>query len=317
VPPVLKKEGPVKVAFISLSTCGGCLAVLLEEQDELTKLLNRTNISYCPRLMDHDKISEVEVAIVDGVVRVEEDEEKLREARRKSRYMVTWGTCATFGGIPAMANQYDLEELIEESYGQALDPFAYYLSGAKGVDPSTYQEKDLALLRRAGKLDDLVKVDYYLPGCPPQLSLLTHVIKELRGESQVARHRKIVCAECGRKPPKIRVEDFWVLPRSEWAASHCFSSGGSLCMGFVTKGGCGAVCPRNGLGCWGCRGPSEAVQKKIGRGDTFQQVVLSALSRRCRLAENKIKPAVRTVQRRGKSALSFDPSFMSVRTSLR
>jgi hypothetical protein len=127
LPPPLKKKGPINTAIVSLSTCGGCPAVLLEDQKDLIKLLKKMNITYCPMLIDEVEFGEVEVSIVDGAVRCKEDVEKLMEARNKSRYLVAWGTCATFGGIPAFANQYELEELIEDSYGKTHDPFAYYL----------------------------------------------------------------------------------------------------------------------------------------------------------------------------------------------
>lgn len=124
-PPPLKKRSLVTVAIVSLSTCGGCAAALLEDQRKLAHLLEKVDISYCPMLIDEEELGEVDVAVVDGVVRVKEDEEKIKEVRHKSRYLVAWGTCAAFGGIPAYANQYELEELLEESYGHSKDPFAY------------------------------------------------------------------------------------------------------------------------------------------------------------------------------------------------
>jgi F420-non-reducing hydrogenase small subunit len=317
LPPLLKKQGAIRVAFVSLSTCGGCSAVLLEDQDALADLIDRTTITYCPMLMDQGEIGEADVGVVDGAVRVWEDEEILKEARLKSRYLVAWGTCAAFGGIPALANQYQLEEVIETSYGQTLDPFSHYLSGSEWLERTAYQEKEVSLLRRAGKLDDFVRVDYTLPGCPPQLHMLTHLIKELRGEKQVLESRKVVCAECGRKPAKIPIEDFRVFPEPDWAPGHCFASRGALCMGFVTKGGCGAVCPRNGLPCWGCRGPSEAALKKIGNGYSFEQVLLSALARRSLLNEKQIKPVIRAVRKQGNSSLNFDHNFVSIQSRLR
>jgi F420-non-reducing hydrogenase small subunit len=309
--PPLKKKGAIRVALISLASCGGCSGVLLQDQEELAELLERIRISCCAMLTDRAEICEADIAIVEGAVRVQEDEENLKEARHKNRYLVAWGTCAAFGGIPAMANEYPLDELIEESYGRTLDPFAYYLSGAIGVDPAiTYQERDLVLLHRAGKLDDFVKVDYYLPGCPPPLSVLVDFVKELRGERQVISPRKAVCAECNRKSTKIPGEDSWTLPRSDWAESHCLSSRGAVCLGFVTRGGCGAVCPRSGFGCWGCRGPSEAAFKRLARGDSFEDIVISGLASRSRLAEAKAKPKVRIMRRRGHSSLNFAQSFV-------
>jgi len=318
IPPSLQKKGPIRTAIISLSTCGGCPAVLLEDQEELLKLLEKVHISYCPMLIDELEIGEVEVAIVDGAVRVKEDEEKLLEARKKSRYLVAWGTCATFGGIPALANQYDLEELIGESYGQTQDPFAYYLSGARGVGKTAYQENELMMLRRLGKLNDFVKVDYYLPGCPPKISILNQLVNELRGEGQIIKPRPIVCSECNRKPLKtLFVESIYAFPRPEWKSDHCFVSLGALCMGFVTKGGCGAVCPRGGLPCWGCRGPSESTLKRLNEGSGFEEIILNSLVIRTRQSEENLKPLLKIARRRANSSLNFRQNFASDRSRIR
>jgi F420-non-reducing hydrogenase small subunit len=318
VPP-LKKRTPVRTAIISLSTCGGCSAVLLENPDELAKLLERVNISYCPMLIDSEEIGEVDIAIVDGTVRVKEDEEKLIEARHKSKYLVAWGTCATFGGIPVFANEYELEELIHESYGDAKDTFSYYLSGTRGIDWSTYQqqENELKLMRRARKADDFVQVNYYLPGCPPRVNFLVNLVDELRGDGQTEKTKAIVCAECSRKPLKTNIDYFWVYPRPEWDIRHCLTSSGSICMGFITKGGCGAVCPQGGLPCWGCRGPSEAAFKRIDEGSSFEEFMLHSLVSRHRQVEEQIKTVMKIYRKQCNSSLKFNRYFPNDRSRIR
>ena len=319
LPPPLKKKSRIKTAIISLSTCGGCSAIFLEDQADLISLLEKVRISYCPMLIDKGEIGEVEVAIVDGLVRVKEDEEKLMEARHKSRYLIAWGTCAAFGGIPAYANLYELEDLIKESYGHAKDAFAYYLSGTRGVDWATYQEqeKELKLLRRASKLDDFVRVDYYLPGCPPGVNLLVQLLNELKGEGNIVKLRPIVCSECNRKPVKSTTDYFWVSPRPIWDPNHCFTSRGAICMGFITKGGCGAVCPQGGLPCWGCRGPSESAFKKIEEGNSFEEFMLNALINRHQKLEDQIKSVIRIFRKRGFSSLNFNRNFILDRSRIR
>jgi F420-non-reducing hydrogenase small subunit len=258
--------------------------------------------------MDRDEIKEVEVALIDGVVRSKEDEERLKEARGKSRFLIAWGTCASFGGIPAMANPFELEELIEESYGQSLDPFSYYLSGTKGVTSVFYAENGLELLRTAHKIDDFVNVDYYIPGCPPPIKLVTQMIMELKGEPNAAPRRNIVCSECSRKFVKNTDDCFLVFPRQGWEQSQCFSSRG-LCMGFMTRGGCGASCPSGALPCWGCRGPSDAVLNKISRGQSLESSMLESISRRNNLGGEKIKPVMDIIRRRSNSLISFYQNF--------
>jgi F420-non-reducing hydrogenase small subunit len=309
LPPPLKKKSRIRAAVVSLSTCGGCSAIMLEDQNKLVRLLEKVRISYCPMLIDEGEIGDVEVAIVDGMVRVKEDEEKLLEARQKSRYLIAWGTCSAFGGIPAFANKYELEDLINESYGHTKDPLAYYLSGTQSIDSWTYQEKELKLLRRARKIDDYVRVDYYLPGCPPNVSLLVNLINELKGDGETIKPRPTVCSECSRKPVKNPIDYFWLSPRPTWEAGHCFASKGSICMGFITKGGCGAVCPSGGLSCWGCRGPSEIAFKKMEEGNSFEEFMLNALISRHQHMENQIKSVIRIFRKNGISSLNFNRNF--------
>jgi len=92
------------------------------------------------------------------VQKMHRDEEKLIEVRRKSRILIAWGTCAVFGGLPALANAFELEELIEETYGQTIDPFSYYLKGkipAVGRYDFGIEEH---LLRKVRKLSDVVRI---------------------------------------------------------------------------------------------------------------------------------------------------------------
>ena len=259
-------------------------------------------------LIDAEELGEVDIALVDGLVRVKEDEEKLMETRHKSRYLVAWGTCAAFGGIPAHANQYELEDLLEESYGHTQDTFEYYLSGSGGVDWKTFQEQEneLQVLRRARKIDDFVRADYYLPGCPPSVGLLINLVSELRGEGLPTKPKPIVCAECSRKPRKMQVDQFWVSPKPDWEADQCFTSRGSVCLGFMTRGGCGAVCPRGGLPCWGCRGPSESVLKKMEEGNSFDDFMLNSLVSRHKQLEEQIRSVMRIFRKHANSSLKFN-----------
>ena len=176
LPPRIEKDSRVRAGFLSLSTCGGCPAVLLENPDELALLLEKVEILYCPMLTDETEILETDIVFVDGAVRTSDDLENLLEARRKSRYLASWGTCSTYGGIPAMANRYEIEELIEESFGESADALSFYLSGSKRSHVEVSKDDGLEFLRKVGKVGDFVMVDYFLAGCPPNQSHLSDLI---------------------------------------------------------------------------------------------------------------------------------------------
>ena len=317
LPPLLKQKGPISLAVVSLSSCGGCSSALLDNQAELEKLLNQARVVYCTMLMDQSELTEVDVVLIDGIIRVKEDEEKIKEAREKCRFLVAWGTCAAFGGIPAIANLFELEDLIEASYGESQDPLGYYLSGNRGVQRFMYQAQEFGLLRRAYPAAHVVRVDYYLPGCPPPVNLLTRLVGDLTGEGATPEPRPIICAECHRKPKKADLEAFEVFPTGLMDPQLCFLSQGIVCLGTLTKGGCGAICTRGGLPCWGCRGPAAPVLKKMAEGDAYQEVILNTLKQRSRLSEESLKPVMKTLRSQSNSSLAFEQNLVSDLARLR
>lgn len=302
--PLFKKSEPVRVAIVSLSTCAGCSAVLLDDA-VLATIMAHADIVYCPMLMDQTEMPETDIALIDGVVRLKEDAEKLEEARAKSKFVVSWGTCASFGGIPAEANRYELEELIEQTYGHAEDTFAHYLSGKGGVEHATYQDGGVALMRQAYKLDDFVRVDYYVPGCPPHADYLLQLVGELTG-SEFQKAKPLVCAECGRKISKKSEVAALRSFSSGVAEEACFHSQGIMCAGFMTKGGCGAECTKSGVPCWGCRGPAKATLGKMETGSNFEEIMSAGLSKRCRLEESVVIPRVKELRRQSHNLFDFN-----------
>jgi F420-non-reducing hydrogenase small subunit len=311
---VFKKSERVRVAMVSLSTCAGCSAVLLDDQ-ALAQVLTHINITYCPMLMDQTELPEVDVVLVEGAMRLKDDLKTLEEARAKSRFLVAWGTCSAFGGIPAEANRYELEELIEQTYGHAEDAFAHYLSGKGGIGHATYREGGVELLRKAGKLDDFAWVDYYMPGCPPHPGYLFQLVNELTG-NDFQKAKALVCAECGRKMGKSDVTFLRSFPEKV-AEQDCFHSQGVLCAGFMTRGGCGAICTRNGSPCWGCRGPAQTALTRMTEGESFEEVMVANLGRRCKMEEQMMKPQIKRLRRQGLNLFDFDQNSLTYSRRIR
>jgi coenzyme F420-reducing hydrogenase gamma subunit len=173
----------------------------------------------------------------------------------------------------------------------------------------TYQEEGISLLRKVYKLDDFCRVDYYVPGCPPLPEMLWQIHAEVTGQS-LRGAKPIVCAECSRRPARTAIASLEACTLDD-DEGVCFHSQGVLCMGFFTRGGCDAVCTRNGLPCWGCRGPAMATVKKMDDGDSYEEVVISRLVRRCRMAAGELKPAVKRLRRQGHSLFEFGQGSLS------
>ncbi len=314
LPRPIKKPDRLQAVVASLSACGGCGAALLDKPEGLTRLLKRVRFVYCPLLMDQSEIPEAEVGVVDGVVRVKEDEEKLREIRSKCRYLIAWGSCAAIGGIPSMANRFEIEELIQESYSETLDSYAYYLSGSRGFSSL---KAETGLLRRAFTLDQFVRVDYYIPGCPPDMELLCQLVMEITGEPRDRKTAKIVCAECGRKPGSKKLDFISLNPPDQDDPRVCFLSQGSVCTGSQTLGGCQAACPKSGSPCWGCRGPASAVLNRLHKGETIQDIFLGMVKTRSKASEEAVRPVLSLLRTRANNALSFQPNLGNERSRIR
>ncbi len=314
IPTFVKKDKTLKVGIYSLSTCSGCTSVLVDEQRILSLILESAKVVYCPMLMDTQELTQVDIAVVDGMIRTMEDIELIQKIRGLSRKLIAWGTCSCFGGIPAMANGFELEDLIEETYGNTEDVYTYYLSGNNqfensGLKKKSYTDSGLSLLRKAWKLDDFVRVDFFLPGCPPSGDLLVDLLLEMRGKEPQGKKRSVVCASCDRKPRKRSVEKLQVYPDHGHEAEQCFTAAGVMCMGFLTRGGCGSPCPAGGLPCWGCRGPSEAVLKKIGSDGNYERHVVRSFARRSKLSAEEVEPIIDIMRCRTNNLMTFFQSI--------
>lgn len=315
-PVVAGPDRPLRTAIVALSSCGGCAAVLLEDP---SAFLGGLEVVYCPMLMDERSFPHVDLAIVDGAVRAREDIERLEEARAKSRWLVGWGTCAATGGVPASANRFELEDVVAESFGRTQDLFGHYFAGAQAVDGPAFLVEELSLLRRAFGIGAVVRVDGYIPGCPPPFAPLTQVLAELQGRtvSAAARERKPVCSECPRTARKEPVEHFRDFPGGDIDPTACLASRGVLCLGFMARCGCGAPCPKGGLPCWGCRGATEPALRKMADGDTVEGISLEGLTRFSRLEAEKIRPALMRSRTCGLGALGLGAPLAGHRTRIR
>ncbi|HDD45270.1 MAG TPA: methyl viologen-reducing hydrogenase [Candidatus Desulfofervidus auxilii] len=250
----------LKVVEEFLNACSGCELSILNMGETWVDVLKELEFVHMPLLIDNKyfgqtgegtqiEIPEADIAIVSGSVRNEEQKQVLEEIRKKCKILIALGTCATNGGIPALANMWSKEEILNSIY--------------------TNPPKDVpAWLDRVYALDEIVKVDVYVPGCPPHAKNIADAITALiKGETWSLPERS-VCDSCPLKREKKAssgtvkrsLENLEFDPEKPLDEMRCIMEQGFLCLGPVTKAGCrgdsdAPRCIRARIGCRGCFGP--------------------------------------------------------------
>ena len=158
-----------KLATASLGGCFGCHMSILDIDERLIELAEAISFDRTP-LTDIKAIGPVDLVIIEGGVCNEENVEVLRDFRKHSNILVAMGACAITGGIPAMRNQYDLAECLQESYVDGMG-----LENAHIPDDPEIPR----LLNQVRPLHEVVHVDYFLPGCPPSAEAIWTFLQAL------------------------------------------------------------------------------------------------------------------------------------------
>ncbi|MFX0097710.1 MAG: F420-nonreducing hydrogenase [Candidatus Hodarchaeota archaeon] len=232
----------MKISTISLCSCTGCHMSLLNLGEDLVKLLPELDFQHSPVLMDSKTISETDIILVEGGIRNQDDIKLLKGARDNSETLVSLGTCATYGGVPGIGTAFPTLDLIRRAIG----------------DRNEFMEVP-TLSRRLSPIDTVVEVDYYLPGCPPPSELIGKFLTSIIAGQSPTRVSLPVCAECERKVKEDYSTKILRLVNRRPDPNECLLSQGYICLGSVSRGGCGAQCTNAGHPCFGCRGPSDRV----------------------------------------------------------
>jgi F420-non-reducing hydrogenase small subunit len=249
----------LKVNIISLTCCAGCVSSFLNAGDALIDILaSDFEIIYSPTFIDLKEIPNVDLAIVEGGVRTKEDERLIREVRAKCRTLVALGLCATHGGITSLGNMVSLKNLMEKEYSL--------------IDTTKLPELEDLMY----PVCNFVDVDYYVPGCPPMPLLIIHTLKSIVSGKKPLRHETVVCTECHRKIVPARLDRLYGVYEKAVDPTLCLVSQGSVCLGSLTREGCGAPCPRAGFTCFGCRGPPDSMMYRSRDMYAFLVKVIAA-----------------------------------------
>jgi sulfhydrogenase subunit delta len=209
-----------KVAVYKFSSCDGCQLSLLNLEDELLDLVGAVDIAYFLEATRAVKPGPYDIGIVEGSITTPHEEKRIAEVRRECKFLIALGTCATAGGIQALRNFTDTTRLAETVY--AHPEYLHYLDKATPVS-------------------EHVHVDFELWGCPVDKYMVLEAIAALLQSRKPNFPLYSVCLECKRR-----------------GAVCVLVSQGIPCLGPGTQAGCGAICPSNGRGCYGCFGPWSA-----------------------------------------------------------
>jgi NAD-reducing hydrogenase small subunit len=159
----------VRVATASLAGCFGCHMSFLDIDEKIIDLAELVEFDRTP-ITDIKEISDCDVGIIEGGVCNAENVEVLREFRKHCKILVSMGACAITGGIPAMRNHYTLAECLNEAY----------MDGVGVEDAQIPSDPEIPmLLNKVHPLHEVVKIDYFLPGCPPSADTIWTFLEEL------------------------------------------------------------------------------------------------------------------------------------------
>ena len=258
----------IRLAEEWFAICGGCEVTILDIGEPLLDVLKQINIVHMPVLMDHKlfgqtgegttmEIPEADVGMIAGGIRSEEHKKLALEMRKKCKTLIALGSCACFGGIPALANQYLTEEVLQKVYRESVT------TETNGLP----NEEIPALTDRVYAVHEIVPVDLSLPGCPTTPETVAAALTALLENKPFALPTKSVCDECPTKREKKavstlkrRFESPEFVPGKPVSEMRCLMEQGFLCLGPATRAGCGGSdgvprCIRAYMPCEGCFGP--------------------------------------------------------------
>jgi sulfhydrogenase subunit delta len=216
-------QGKPKVAFYSLTSCEGCQFAILDLGQKLLDLTKKIDIVQM-RLIEEevDRAKYYDIAIIEGAPIERTNFALVKKVRRKARFLIAIGACANLGNFMRIKNWRDKQKLMDY----------VYKCSAKLNNPDVYP------------VEKVVKVDFKIPGCPPNAEDFLQAIYNLLTGKNPYMPKRPVCYEC-------QVNEYECILQ-KWS-----KNGGQVCFGPLAQGGCDAICLKSKMPCWACRGLIE------------------------------------------------------------
>ncbi|MFA6570357.1 MAG: oxidoreductase [Bacteroidota bacterium] len=265
-----------KIALYWCASCGGCEESVVDLAEDLLFVVDNVDIVLWPVGLDFKK-KDVEAmpdgsivaSLINGAIRTTEQEEMAHLLRRKSQVVIAYGACAQLGGIPGLANQFPLEEILKFVYEDAPSVVNELKTRPLEKFHDNGRTPELpGLWNGVRALDQVIDVEYYIPGCPPSPKLLKEAVLALLSgklppKGTVLAPDVALCEECPKKdtkPTDLKFETFKRPHLWEIDPEKCLLAQGFVCIGPATRSGCGALCVTGNMPCTGCYGPTSRVK---------------------------------------------------------
>lgn len=279
-----------KVAFYWCSSCGGCEESIVDLAEDILKVVDAVDIVFWPVALDFKKKDveamedgSIAVSFINGAVRLSEQEEMVKLLRKKSGLVVAHGSCSHLGGIPGLGNFWNKETIFNRAYHTT--PSTDNPDGTVPLETVKVDGKELTLpsfYDTVYALDQVIDVDYYLPGCAPPRDLILNAVQailegKLPPKGSILSPNKSLCEDCDRnesKPDKLVISEIKRPWEVEIDPEKCFLAQGIICMGPATRTGCGERCIEANMPCRGCFGPTDQV---FDQGAKFLSALASIL----------------------------------------
>lgn len=164
-----KKNTKVTVATVWLDGCSGCHMSLIDMDERLIELTEYIDVVYSPLVDRKDYPEAVDVALVEGAISSEEDLEKIKKIRARTKILVALGDCAVTSNVPAMRNPFKVADVQARAYLELVDE-----------QPQPVNSAEIpAMLPYVRPMHEIVPVDVFVQGCPPSADTIYYVISEL------------------------------------------------------------------------------------------------------------------------------------------
>lgn len=267
-----------KFAMYWAASCGGCEIAVLNTHEKILDVDANFDIVFWPVAMDA-KYKDVEameddsilLTLFNGGIRNDENERLAKLLRRKSKILVAFGSCACEGCIPGLANLSPVGDIVYTAFNTITTDNPNEIYPRTTVDVPEGELHIPTLSKVVRPLEQVVDVDYFIPGCPPEshqiAAVIDLVIDVIKGKAELPPKGSVigvgnstVCDECPRTRNVKMVKEFKRIQDIAPAdPTLCILEQGVPCNGPATRSGCNARCPQAGAQCIGCYGPAEGV----------------------------------------------------------